>query len=77
MAAQRTTLGRLALLLPALLLYDSFAHDWSKCGHHVIAEMAFDLLVHHDMKPGNVLPDQVGHPWLTDFGLVLREQDFV
>ena len=33
-------------------------------------------LVHRDVKPGNILIDQAGTPYLADFGLALREQDF-
>jgi formylglycine-generating enzyme required for sulfatase activity len=33
-------------------------------------------LVHRDIKPGNILLDTAGKPYLTDFGLALRETDF-
>ena len=31
--------------------------------------------MHRDVKPGNILIDLDGKPYLVDFGLALREQD--
>jgi serine/threonine protein kinase len=33
-------------------------------------------LVHRDIKPGNILIAAGGQPYVADFGLALREQDF-
>jgi serine/threonine protein kinase len=33
-------------------------------------------LVHRDIKPGNILIDAAGQPYLADFGLALKEEDF-
>ena len=33
-------------------------------------------LVHRDVKPGNILIDRDGKPYLADFGLALKDQDY-
>ncbi len=33
-------------------------------------------LVHRDIKPGNILIDRSGRPFVVDFGLALRDEDF-
>jgi len=35
-----------------------------------------NLVVHRDVKPANILVDVTGKPYLTDFGMALKEEDF-
>ena len=34
------------------------------------------MVVHRDVKPANILIDAAGKPYLADFGLALKEEDF-
>ena len=34
------------------------------------------MVVHRDVKPANILIDATGKPYLADFGLALKEEDF-
>src|SRR5206468_8172870 len=33
-------------------------------------------VVHRDVKPGNILLDAAGRPFVADFGLALKDEDF-
>jgi serine/threonine protein kinase/formylglycine-generating enzyme required for sulfatase activity len=33
-------------------------------------------VVHRDVKPANIMIDQEDHPWLVDFGIALKEEDY-
>jgi serine/threonine protein kinase len=64
--AKKTTQGRLSLLESA----------------HLVAAVAEALhyahaqgLVHRDIKPGNILLDASGQPFVADFGLAVKEEE--
>src|SRR6266851_698345 len=67
---------RLPADYPALDQYDSI-------GRYLVATVAEALhyahrkgLVHRDIKPANILIDTTSRPYLADFGLALKEEDF-
>ncbi|MCA9009232.1 MAG: SUMF1/EgtB/PvdO family nonheme iron enzyme [Planctomycetaceae bacterium] len=33
-------------------------------------------VIHRDVKPANIMIDQEDHPWLVDFGIALKEEDY-
>jgi serine/threonine protein kinase len=59
----------------------------ARCGFHETAELVATVsealhyahahgLVHRDIKPSNILIDTAGEPYVADFGLALKEEEF-
>lgn len=65
MSKYRLAICYLALLISALLLRNA-AHAWSECGHHIVAEIAFDLL--DETEQAMLLATLAEHPrYAEDF----------
>jgi serine/threonine protein kinase len=52
------------------------AVDWAARVATALHHAHLKGLVHRDVKPANILLDAAGQPYLTDFGVALREEDF-
>src|SRR5205085_266337 len=63
---------RLAVSPPALAEAVALVAAVARALHHAHGKG----LVHRDVKPANILIDRAGKPYVADFDLALREEDF-
>lgn len=42
---------------------------------HALGAAHAESLIHRDLKPGNIMVDKKGKPWVTDFGLAITEDE--
>jgi serine/threonine protein kinase len=65
--------GDLAKLIRARALSRSELLRVAACVADALHHAHKNRVIHRDVKPGNILVDSTNHPYLTDFGLALRE----